>query len=270
VSQVSRADRWLNSPTVLGGLGIVLALAVAEVAPRIGLVSTDVFPPISDTLRVFFDQLGESAFWTTVGQTLQGWAIGLALSFVIGVSLGALLGASRFAHAALRPSIDFLRSIPGVAILPLVILVVESNLQMKVTLIVFGSVWFFVVQTMYGVMNVDTVARDTVRSFGFGPVARARHLVLPSALPYVATALRLAGSTALAICVTVELLSGAPGLGKSILNAQSGSNNTLLYALIIAAGLLGVVVQLAFVRIEGFLLRWQPARQRLRSTRRAV
>jgi ABC-type nitrate/sulfonate/bicarbonate transport system permease component len=157
--------------------------------------------------------------------------------------------------------VDFLRSIPGVAILPLVILVEKSDLRMKVVLIVFGSVWFFVVQTMYGVLSVDTVARDTVRTFGFGRLARTRYLVLPTALPYVATGLRLAASTALAIGVTVELLTGAPGLGKSILAAQTSSDNTLMFALVLATGLLGVLVQLVFTQIEARVLRWQRVRK---------
>jgi ABC-type nitrate/sulfonate/bicarbonate transport system permease component len=251
-----------RSPAVLGTIGILIALAIGEVAPLIGLVRTNVFPPIGDSLRALVTQVQHGSFWTAVSETVEAWALGLALAFVLGVALGALIGANRIVYAALHPTLDFLRSIPGIAALPLAILAFGNFFKEKVFLIVFGAIWYFVIQTTYGVRSVDTVTRDTVRSFGFGRVARTRHLVLPSALPYVATGLRLAASVALAICVTVELLSGAPGIGQQLFIAsQSSTTLPVMYALVIFTGMLGIVVQLGFQRLERYMLRWHPSQQ---------
>jgi len=250
----------LRSPAVLGVAGILVVLAVAEIAPVIGLVAKDIFPPVGDSLRALVDQVQLGSFWTAVGQTLEGWALGLALAFVFGVSLGALIGSSRVIYGALQPTIDFLRAIPGIAALPLAELAFGNFFKEKVFLIAFGSIWYFVIQTTYGVRSVDTVARDTVRSFRFGRAARTRHLVLPSALPYIATGLRLAAAVALAIGVTVELLSGAPGLGRNLfIAAQSVTLLPVMYALVIFTGILGIVIQLCFQRLERYMLRWQPS-----------
>lgn len=251
-----------RSPAVLGTLGIVIALAIGELAPILGLVKRDVFPPIGDSLSALITQVQLGSFWTAVGETMKGWALGVVIAFVLGVALGALTGANRTLDSALRPTIDFLRSIPGIAALPLAILVFGNFFKEKVFLIVLGAIWYFVIQTNYGVRSVDTVARDTVRSFGFGPLARTRHLVLPSALPYIATGLRLVASIALAVCVTVELLSGAPGIGQQILVAsQSVTSLPVMYALIIFTGLLGIVIQVVCQRLERYMLRWHPSQQ---------
>jgi ABC-type nitrate/sulfonate/bicarbonate transport system permease component len=252
----------LRSPVVLGTIGILIALAIAEIVPVAGLVAKDLFPPIGDSLRALVTQVQLGSFWTAVGQTMEGWALGLALAFVFGVALGAVIGANQIIYKALQPSIDFLRSIPGIAALPLAELAFGNFYKEKVFLIAFGSVWYFVIQTTYGVRSVDTVARDTVRSFRFGRLSRTRHLVLPSALPYVATGLRLAAAVSLAIGVTVELLSGAPGLGRNLfLASQSVTELPVMYALVIFTGILGIVIQLFFQRIERHMLRWHPSYQ---------
>jgi ABC-type nitrate/sulfonate/bicarbonate transport system permease component len=91
-------------------------------------------------------------------------------------------------------------------------------------------------------------------------------VVLPSAVSYIVTGLRVASSTALILCVTAELVIGSPGLGQSIAVAQSGGDYRLMYALIIATGLLGMLLNLAFVALERRLLRWHPSQH----TRKAV
>jgi ABC-type nitrate/sulfonate/bicarbonate transport system permease component len=255
----SRLRAVRRSPAVLGAIGILIALAIGEFVPLTGIVKRDVFPPIGDSLSALVTQVQLGSFWTAVGQTMETWALGVAIAFVLGVALGALIGANRVLDGALRPTIDFLRSIPGIAALPLAILVLGNYFQEKLFLIVFGAVWYFVIQTSYGVRNVDSVARDTVRSFGFGRVARTRHLVLPSALPYIATGLRLVASVALAVSVTVELLSGAPGIGQQIfLASQSVTSLAVMYALVIFTGLLGILIQIACQWLERYLMRWRP------------
>jgi ABC-type nitrate/sulfonate/bicarbonate transport system permease component len=112
------------------------------------------------------------------------------------------------------------------------------------------------VQVLYGVADVDTVARDTARSFGLGRAEQVRYLVLPTALPYLMTGVRLAASVALILAVTAEMVIGNPGLGRAIVFAQAAGDWVGVYALVIVTGLLGLAVNLVFRFIERKSLAW--------------
>ncbi|MFL5974403.1 MAG: ABC transporter permease subunit, partial [Solirubrobacterales bacterium] len=93
----------------------------------------------------------------------------------------------------------------------------------------------------------------------FGRWARVRHLVWPTALPYVMTGLRLAAAVALILAVTAELVIGAPGLGHEIALAQQGGATADLYALVVATGLIGVTINMVVRAIERRALHWHPS-----------
>src|SRR5690606_36332447 len=117
------------------------------------------------------------------------------------------------------------------------------------------------IATIYGMRDIEPVALETARSFRARPHDRLLRVVLPSAVPYIATGLRVASTTALILCVTAELVIGSPGLGQAITVAQAGGQYRLMYALIIATGLLGVLLNLVFVAIEKRVLRWHPSQR---------
>ena len=212
---------WL---TVLG------VLALFEMAPRIGLLPEDHFPPISQSISELGSQLAEGAFWTAVGNTVQGWALGLGIAAVLGIPLGLIIGSNRLLYRAMRGLIEFLRPIPSVALIPLAILIYGTGMQSKVFLAAFASFWQVIVASLYGVQDVDPVATDTARSFGFNRRQRLFRVTLPSAVPYIATGLRIASAVSLILTVTAELVIGAAGLGNSINVARSGGNEELMYA----------------------------------------
>jgi ABC-type nitrate/sulfonate/bicarbonate transport system permease component len=112
---------------------------------------------------------------------------------------------------------------------------------------------------LYGVQDVDPVATDTARSFGLGRFQRLYRVTLPSALPYIATGVRIASAVSLILAVTAELVIGSAGLGRSINVARSGGDVKLMYALIIATGVLGLVLNTVIVAAEKRVLRWHPA-----------
>ena len=99
---------------------------------------------------------------------MRGWALGLAIATVLAVPLGILLGASDFAGRAFRVPIEFLRPIPSAVLIPLLFLTLGPSLKSEVFLAAFGAFWPLLVQTIYGVRDVDPVAIDTARSFGLG------------------------------------------------------------------------------------------------------
>jgi ABC-type nitrate/sulfonate/bicarbonate transport system permease component len=251
-----RVPDWL-----LPWASVVGVLALFELLPRIGVLPRDHFPPISDTLSTLGEQLGEGSFWDAVGNTLQGWALGLGIAAALALPIGVVIGSSRLLYRATRVVIEFLRPIPSVALIPLAILIYGTGLKSKVFLATFASFWQLLVATLYGVQDVDPVATDTARSFGFSRPQRLFRVTLPSAIPYIATGLRIASAVSLILTVTAELVIGSAGLGRSINLARSGGNEELMYALILTTGILGLLLNAIFVRVERRVLHWHPSQR---------
>jgi ABC-type nitrate/sulfonate/bicarbonate transport system permease component len=238
---------------------VLVVLGLWELVVRTGLISETSIPTMTATVGELFTQLGESGFWSAVGKTLEGWALGLGIAMALGIPLGMLIGSSRWLFRAFRVPIEFLRPIPSVALIPLAVLIYGTGLESKVFLAAFASFWPLLIQTIYGVQDVDPVATDTAKSFGLGRPARVRHITLPSAVPYIATGVRISSAVSLILVVTAELVIGAAGLGREINTARSGGNVEVMYALILATGLLGYVLNLLMTRVERRVLRWHPS-----------
>jgi ABC-type nitrate/sulfonate/bicarbonate transport system permease component len=242
-------------------VAILLLLALWEAVVRAGLIPETSIPPATSAIGELATQLTEAAMWKAVGNTLQGWVIGLGLAVLLGVPAGILIGSSRWAYRALRVPIEFLRPIPSVALIPLAVLVYGTGLQSKVFLATFASFWPLLIQTIYGVQDVDPVATDTARAFQLGRFERLWRITVPSAVPYIATGIRIASAVALILCVTAELVIGSAGLGREINSASSGGNIDLMYAMIIATGLLGWLLNIAATMVERRVLHWHPSQR---------
>ena len=251
-----------RSRRVLGTAGLLGFLALLEVAPRAGLVPDRNLPPTSRIAGALADELSQPAFWAALGDTLQGWAIGLAVAVAAGVGLGLLLGSVPALRAVTGSTIEFLRPIPSVALIPLAVLLFGTDLRSKLLLVVYASFWQVLIQVLYGVQDVDPVAMETARSYRLGRWARIRHVVWPTALPYALTGFRLAAAVALVLAITAELIIGNPGLGKEIAVAQTSGAVAATYALVVVAGLLGVGVNLLARALERRLLAWHPSARR--------
>jgi ABC-type nitrate/sulfonate/bicarbonate transport system permease component len=250
-----RFDPTRNA-VVLGAAGMAALVLLVEAVPRSGLVSDRFLPPSSRILAALVDEASGGAFWRAVGDTLIGWASGLVLAVVAGVALGILIGAVPLLRAATASTVEFLRPIPSVALIPLAVLLFGTDLGSTLMLVVYAAFWQVLVQVLYGVADVDPVADETARSFRFSHLARIRYVLWPTALPYVFTGIRLAASVALVLAVTAELVIGSPGLGSLIAVAQSSGAVPTMYALIVATGLLGVAVNLAARAVERRTLAW--------------
>lgn len=248
-------DRLLPWASVVG------VLALFELLPRVGLLPSDHFPPVSKTLAKLAEQLTASSFWDAVLNTVQGWALGLGIAATLAIPLGVVIGSSGLLYRASRGLIEFLRPIPSVALIPLAILIYGTGLESKVFLAAFAAFWQLLVATLYGVQDVDPVATDTARSFRFSRAQRLFRVTLPSAVPYIATGVRVASAVSLILTVTAELVIGAAGLGRAINVARSGGNEELMYALIMATGLLGLLLNAIFVRAEKRVLHWHPSQR---------
>jgi ABC-type nitrate/sulfonate/bicarbonate transport system permease component len=257
-----RPRRRRGVPQALLGLaGLVALVALIEILPRTGLVPRQYFPTSSEIGSALVDQVGRAEFWTAVGDTLQGWALGLAIAAVAGIVLGILIGSSGFTRELTASTIEFLRPIPSVALIPIAVLLFGTDIESKLLLVVYASFWQVLIQVLYGVQDIDPVAQDTARAYGLGPWARVRYLTWPTALPYVMTGLRLAAAVALILAVTSELVIGNPGLGKLLAVAQSSGAVASTYAIVVVTGILGVVVNVVFRFVERRALSWHPSQR---------
>lgn len=241
---------------LLGVTGLLGFLVVWQVIPTVGLVDPQYLPYVTDVLGRLFDELRDLAFWRRLGLTMTAWAIGLAIATLAAVALGTVVGLVPVLRRATHTMVEFLRPIPSVALIPLAVLMFGIQMQAALVIIVYASFWQVFVQMIYGVADVDAVARDTARSFGLGRRERLRHLVLPTALPYLMTGLRLAAAVALILAITAEMVIGNAGLGRMIELSRSAGDAVGLYALVVVTGLLGLTVNLVFRLIERRSLGW--------------
>ncbi|MER5939234.1 ABC transporter permease subunit [Streptomyces sp. NPDC001928] len=241
---------------VLGAAGLAAFLALGEAVPRLGLVKEAYFPPTSRIAAALGDELSDDAFWQALGDTLTGWALGLAIAVCAGVVAGVVVSVVPHLRAATASTIEFLRPIPSVALIPLAVLLYGTELRSVLLLVVYASFWQVLIQTLYGVQDVDPVAEETARSYGLGTWARIRHVLWPTALPYVMTGVRLAAAVALILAITAELVIGAPGLGQQIAVAQTSQAVPEMYALIVVAGVLGLLINVGARTVERWALAW--------------
>jgi ABC-type nitrate/sulfonate/bicarbonate transport system permease component len=245
----------------LGLLGLALLVLVGELLPRAGIVPRRFFPTSSDIGSALWAEVGQGTFWEALLDTLQGWALGLSIAAAAGVVLGIVIGGSRFLRESTASTIEFLRPIPSVALIPLAVLLYGTALQSKLLLVVYAAFWQVLLQVMYGVQDVDPVAADTARTYRLGRWGYVRNVVWPTALPYVMTGLRLGAAVALILAVTSELVIGNPGIGQRLAVAQSSGAVATAYALVVVTGILGVLVNVVFRTIERRALSWHPSQR---------
>ena len=250
----------VNRPLVRNLVGLLGAFLVFEALTRADLVNPTYLPPASSILGSVLGLLIDPVFLGAVGETLFAWAIGLGLAITIAVPVGMLLGSFNGAYRASRTLVEFLRPIPSVALIPLALLLFGQGLQMKLSLIVYASIWPLLFNTIYGIHAVDPIARDTARVFGFGSASRLIRVSLPSAAPFIWTGIRISAAIALILTISAELLAGgAGGIGGYILTVQQAGLQRLVYAGTIVAGLLGIVMNWTLVWGEHRFLAWQPS-----------
>jgi ABC-type nitrate/sulfonate/bicarbonate transport system permease component len=241
---------------LLGVLGIIGFLATWELIPRLGLIDERFLPPASEVIAALVVDFGLTAFWIAVAETMKAWFLGLLIAVAAAVLVGFIIGSSDFLRKATNSTIEFLRPIPSVALIPLAVLLFGVKIESSLLLIVYASFWQVLIQVLYGVADVDMVANNTAKTYGLGRMARIRYVVFPTALPYLMTGVRLAAAVALVLAITAELVIGSPGLGREIALAQSGGAISGMYALVLATGLIGVLINMLMRQIEKRILGW--------------
>jgi len=247
------AGPWLPLGVVLGFLLLWQILAVTEILPP------EDFPPPTQVAVALGQLLITPALWADVGSTLAGWAVSLAIAVVLGTAVGVVLGRVPAVQALFTPVIEFLRPIPSIALIPLVILTIGGGKPGEIFLAAYAAVWQMLVAAIYAVGSVDPVTAETARAFSFSRRDTLRWLTLPSMLPGLVTGVRIASATSLIIVITSEILIGVPGLGAGLNPARNAAALDRMYAYIVVIGLVGYGLNAAIRAAERRVISWHPS-----------
>jgi ABC-type nitrate/sulfonate/bicarbonate transport system permease component len=226
--------------------------------------STDLyFPSLSAILRQFQQDWLFRHIGTDLVPSLQLLALGYLAAVVGGLLLGIVLGLARRVEEACRPLLEFLRAVPGVALLPVFIVLFDLGTEMKVVLIATGAIWPVLLNTIDGVRSVEPLLLDVARTFRLSRRQRLRRIVLPAAGPQIFAGARTALAIAVIVMVVGETVGSTGGIGYFLLNAERNFAITSMWATIVALGIVGYLLNVLFRIVEAVALRWH----RLQRTR---
>lgn len=245
--------------------GWLLVQRVAAIAILLGLwwllIASGTMPSMLPGVTQIFSGIGEaltsSVFWASLGRTLLSALAGWVLASIIGVFFGLLIGSIKFLDRSTSILIDFGRSFPVLALMPVVIMLLGSNARMEIVVVALSCLWPVLVQTIYGARRQEAAVADTVAVFKIPPLLRFRRVLLPSALPFIATGVRISASIALLVAVGVEVISQAPGIGRQITLMQQAQRWDLAFAYLIFTGLVGWTLAVVLQQVENRLLIWK-------------
>lgn len=189
------------------------------------------------------------ATWQTIEAALAGFAV----AAVLGVLFGVILGLSPRLEGVVGPSVDALRPIPSVALIPLSLLMFGFGLAMEAVVIAFACIWPILIVTTAAVRGIEPRLLEVARMLELSFASRLRKVILPAALGRINVGLRIALGISLIVAVTVEIVLNPRGLGYSMITAQQSLRPELMYAQLLWVGILGWGLNAA---LKGAVERW--------------
>lgn len=225
-------------------LPVGVTLAMEAFARTIGQHSDALAPPSLAVLAWWRAAL-DGSLWAATGFTLTSAALGLALGMAGGIALGTLLGLSRRAAAMGFLSIELLRPVPSVALIPIAMLVFGFGLSMEVSVTAFATFWPMLLLAQSAVRQLHPRLLEVAAALQLTTVQRLRLIVLPAVLPRLFVALRLGVAVALVVAVTVEIAANPSGMGYALMIAQQSLDPALMMAWLAWIGVIGYAINAA-------------------------
>lgn len=245
--------RWATWVVV----GFLLPIAVVVVWWFASANSTSPFaPPLEVILRTFREEWIFAQFWSDVVPSLQRLFGGYLLALIVGLALGVLLGRHRALDSAFQPVIQFIRGIPGVALVPLGVVLLGIGDAPKIVLIALICVFPILLNTIDGVRNVDAQLEDVGQLFRLTRWQRLTAIQMPSAAPQIFAGMRTATSLAFIMMIVSEMVGATAGIGYQIVLAQQSFRAAEMWAGMILLALLGASLNGLFALAEKRILRW--------------
>lgn len=238
-------------------LGPVLLFLLWDMAVRFGFVKAILLPPPGDTLVTLVSGMMGGDLLSHFGVTLYRTMLAFAIATVIGMPLGILLGSNVRAYSSVEFLIDFFRSTPSSALIPLFLLIFGISEINKVAIAAFGAFLIIIFNCAYGVINARKQRVAAAKVMGATRWQIFKDVLFWESLQPSFVGLRSAVSMALVIVVVAEMFIGSEnGLGHKIIDAQQVMNTKIMYAAIISAGVLGYALNIGFLFLERRIVHW--------------
>ena len=230
-------------------------LLLFEIHARTLGKGSDAIAPPSAALRAFAGAVADGSLLSATAFTLGSAALGLALGAASGIALGTALGLSRPAAQLSVVTVEMLRPVPSVALIPLAMLVFGFGLRMELAVVAFASFWPMLLLTQAAVAQVDARLLEVGHVLGLSPLQRSLKIVLPACVPRLFVALRLGVAVALVVAVTVEIAANPNGMGYAMMIAQQSLDPALMLAWLGWIGVVGFAINAAALRLQYWVAR---------------
>jgi NitT/TauT family transport system permease protein len=208
-------------------------------------------------LTALIKHVHEAKFYIHILVSIERILIGFAMATMIGICLGVIMGRSRIARDMVTPYIEILRPIPAVAWIPLAILMWPTEESSIIYITFLGALFPIVLNTVHGVEQTPEVLVRAALSLGASPLHIFWHVVMPAALPSIATGLAIGMGVAWFSLLAGEIISGQYGIGYFTWNAYSLINYPDIVVGMLVIGGLGTLSTLAVRKITQPMLSWQ-------------
>ncbi|HEY5084852.1 MAG TPA: ABC transporter permease [Rhizomicrobium sp.] len=233
--------------------------ALWEIVARSGIFPHKLFPTLEDIARAFVDLTVSGILPHHALDTMIRLLSGFTIAAVVGLAIGMLMGRSRLAEDIFLPLVSVLAPIPGLAYTPLFLLWFGPGQVSAVLLVAFVSSFPVIYNSWTGVKAVKEIWIRSAQSMGVDDRRMFSHVILPAALPYILTGLRLGLAQAWRILVAVEMLAAVPwGLGWLIFGAREFLNTDVMMAGIVVIAVIGLTLEkYVFQKLEDYtVVRW--------------
>jgi len=243
---------------LLSWLAPVVLVVVWEVLAQGGWLSPQVLPAPSKIIRTAFKLAATGSLLNDLGVSLLRAIAGFAIGGAVGFGLGTLVGFSRLAEAAIDRSVQMIRAVPFLAVLPLVIVWLGVGEAEKIFLVALGVTFPIYINTTLGIRQVDPKLIELGRVQGLRPFELIWRIILPAALPSILTGVRYALATAWLALVVAETIGAQSGIGFLAMDAREFLRTDVIVLTIVIYAVIGVAADAATRLLERRLLAWHP------------
>jgi len=238
-------------------LPLLLLAIIWETVVQLGLISRDVLPSLTDVCKALWNLLREGELWQNAGASLYRGGVGLALAIVVGAALGILMAWWRMFDAFMAPLVEALYPMPKSALIPVTVLWLGFGDGSKILLIFLGCMLPVTIGAYNGARSCEQALVWSARSLGASRLGVLWDVVLPSALPELATGIRTALALTFVLLVSSELIVARAGLGYLIGFLGEGGVYDAMFAVVLVVALLGFFADRLYQRLVGRLLAWR-------------
>lgn len=239
----------------------ILLLAVWQLSVSAGWLSTRILPAPSAVIEAGVNLVVSGEIWTHLA--ISGWRAGLGfvIGGSIGLALGFITGLSKWGERLLDSSVQMIRNVPHLALIPLVILWFGIDETAKIFLVALGTLFPIYLNTYHGIRNVDPALVEMSRSYGLSGFSLFWQVILPGALPSILVGVRFALGFMWLTLIVAETISASSGIGYLAMNAREFLQTDVVVLAIVMYAILGKLADLAARGLERVWLRWPPAYQ---------